>query len=103
MKKKIVALAAATICLSLVRSAAARSTYDGSWNLNFVTQRGSCDPRYDFTVIISSGLVTHPNLPKFKGRVAKSGAVRASVVVGERYASGSGRLNGISGQGVWSG
>jgi hypothetical protein len=81
----------------------ARSAYDGSWDLVFVTQRGSCDPTYNFTVNISDGIVTHPNLVRFRGYVARSGAVRASVTVQDKFASGTGRLFGTSGRGRWSG
>ena len=80
-----------------------RSAYDGSWDLVFVTQEGTCDPAYNFTVNISDGVVTHPNLVKFKGHVAKSGSVRASVTVQDKFASGTGRLSGTSGRGRWSG
>jgi hypothetical protein len=81
----------------------ARSAYDGSWDLVFVTQRGSCDPTYNFTVNISDGIVTHPNLVRFRGYVARSGAVRASVTVQDKFASGTGRLFGTAGRGKWSG
>jgi hypothetical protein len=84
-------------------NAEARSSYDGSWNLVFFTQRGGCDPTYNFTVNINDGAITHPNLVNFRGRVGPTGAVRASVTVHEKYASGSGRLAGSSGRGVWSG
>jgi len=40
---------------------------------------------------------------RFRGYVARSGAVRASVTVQDKYASGSGKLSGASGQGTWSG
>jgi len=94
----------ATVCfVGLASAAQARSTYDGSWDLNFVTQKGTCDPAYNFTVNISDGVVTHPNLVKFKGYVARSGSVRASVTVHDKFASGTGRLSGTSGRGRWSG
>ena len=94
----------ATICfVALASTAQARSAYDGSWDLVFVTQRGACDPTYNFRVNVSNGVVSHPNLLKFRGYVAKSGAVRASVTVHDKYASGSGRLSGASGRGRWSG
>jgi len=94
----------ATVCLIAAAPAAqARSGYDGSWDLVFVTQRGACDPSYNFTVNISDGIVTHPNLVKFRGYVARSGSVRASVTVHEKFASGTGRLTGTSGGGKWSG
>jgi hypothetical protein len=91
-------------CLIAPASVAhARSVYDGSWDLVFVTQRGACDASYNFSVNISDGVVTHPNLVKFKGYVAKSGSVHASVTVHEKFASGTGRLFGTSGRGTWSG
>jgi hypothetical protein len=94
----------ATVYLMAPASAAqARSAYDGSWDLVFVTQRGECDPSYNFTVNISDGIVTHPNLVKFRGYVAKSGSVRASVTVHEKFASGTGRLTATTGGGRWSG
>jgi hypothetical protein len=89
--------------LALASTAHASAGYDGSWDLVFVTKRGACDASYNFTVNIANGVVTHPNLVRFKGFVAKSGAVRASVAVTDKFASGSGRLSGTSGRGTWSG
>jgi hypothetical protein len=83
--------------------AQASSKYDGSWDLVFVTKRGACDSTYNFSVSITNGIVTHPNLVRFKGYVARSGAVRASVAVQDKYALGSGRLTINSGRGAWSG
>ena len=103
MKASLFCLTAAISLVAMDSVAQARSAYDGSWNLLFVTQSGSCDPAYSFTVNISDGIVTHPNLVRFRGYVARSGAVRASVTVHEKYASGSGRLLSSSGRGTWSG
>jgi len=98
------------ICVSVASSlvgpasvAEARSLYDGSWDLLFVTQRGTCDPNYNFTVNINDGIVTHPNLVRFKGYVAPTGAVRASVTVQDKYASGTGKLSNNTGRGTWRG
>jgi hypothetical protein len=69
-----------------------------------VTQSGACDPSYNnFTVNVSDGIVTHPNLVRFKGYVAKSGSVRAPVTVQDKFASGTGRLSETTGRGSWSG
>src|SRR6201982_2642823 len=103
MRTPSLCMIAAACFIAPVSVAHARSAYDGSWNLNFVTQRGTCDPNYNFTVNISDGIVTHPNLVKFKGYVAKSGSVHASVTVPDRFASGTGRLFATSGRGKWSG
>ena len=87
------------LCTGSIR----RSAYDGSWDLVFVTQRGTCDSSYSFTVDVTNGIVTHPNLVRFRGYVAKTGAVRASVTVQDKYAAGAGKLFATSGRGTWSG
>jgi hypothetical protein len=99
-------LLCATVSASLVAlTSVARggAAYDGSWSLAFVTQSGACDPTYNFSVNVTNGVITHPNIVRFRGHVARSGAVRASVTVQDKYASGSGRLSGASGRGTWSG
>ena len=103
MNKRLIANVIGGACLILATAAEARTSYDGAWYLVFVTQRGSCDATYNFSVNINDGIVTHPNLVKFSGHVGKSGAVRASVTVHDKYASGSGRLTRDAGSGTWSG
>ena len=103
MKNLLTYAIAASCLVAFVSVAQARSAYDGSWDLLFVTQRGACDPTYNFSVNITDGAITHPNLVRFRGHVAGSGAVRASVTVPDKYASGSGRLSRNSGRGTWSG
>ena len=103
MKTPSLWMIAAACFIASASVAHARSAYDGSWDLVFVTQTGTCDPAYNFTVNVSDGIVTHPNLVKFRGYVAKSGSVRASVTVHDKFASGTGRLFGTTGRGRWSG
>ena len=96
--------AAAWIPNAQAKATAINTRFDGSWNLVFVTVRGAaCDPTYNFTVDVRDGIISHPNLLKFRGRVAPSGAVWASVSVGQKFASGNGRLSKVSGRGKWSG
>jgi hypothetical protein len=103
MKKLLTHTIAASCLVASVSVAHARTLYDGSWDLLFVTQRGACDPTYNFSVNITDGVVTHPNLVRFRGHVPRSGAVHASVTVSDKYASGSGRLLSNTGRGTWSG
>ena len=103
MAKRSLLIAATSLFIVFAPAAYGRSAYDGSWDLLFVTQRGPRDSAYSFTVDVTNGIVTHPNLVKFRGYVAKSGAVRASVTVQDKYATGAGRLFARSGQGTWSG
>jgi hypothetical protein len=85
------------------RTRPSATAYDGAWQLSFMTRRGACDPSYDFSVNISRGVITHPNLVRFRGNVSRNGAARASVVVQDKSASGNGRLSLTSGQGSWTG
>ena len=103
MKTPSLWMIAAACFITPASVAHARSAYDGSWDLVFVTQKGTCGPTYNFTVNVSDGVVTHPNLVKFKGYVAKSGSVHASVTVHDKFASGTGRLFETSGRGSWTG
>ncbi len=103
MKPMFLLATATSLLLATTCVAHSRSAYDGSWDLAFMTQKGACDASYSFTVNITNGIVSHPNLVRFRGYVTTSGAVRASVVVQDKYASGSGRLSTASGRGTWSG
>jgi hypothetical protein len=103
LAKRSLLIAATSYLIAVAPAAYGRSAYDGSWDLLFVTQRGACDSTYGFTVDVTNGIVTHPNLVRFQGHVAKSGAVRASVTVHDKYASGAGKLFATSGQGTWNG
>ena len=47
MMKKLLFCATIAGSLALTSIAQARSAYDGSWDLVFVTQRGACDPTYN--------------------------------------------------------
>jgi len=91
-------LAAATADL-----AAASTVYDGQWSLTISTERGACDSTYHFVVDINNGVVSHPNLVRLRGRVAKGGSVRVTVAAAGKSASGSGRMNRTSGRGHWTG
>jgi hypothetical protein len=72
---------AAALSATAASPSAAATVYDGSWSLIFTTTRGACDRTYNFHVRIDNGIVSHANLVKFRGRVSRSGAVRASVSV----------------------
>jgi hypothetical protein len=98
-----IACAGAMLLAVAAPATAASRNYDGSWALSIITDRGGCDRNYDFNVQIVNGIVSHPNLVRLTGRVQPKGAVRVSVTVGDKYASGAGRLVRSSGSGRWSG
>ena len=69
MIKSSLLIAATSYFIAFAPAAYGRSAYDGSWDLVFVTQRGTCDSSYEFTVDVTNGIVTHPNLVRFRGYV----------------------------------
>jgi hypothetical protein len=91
MKTPLLWMIAGACFIAPASVALVRSACDGSRALVFVTQTGSCDPSHRFTVNVSDGIVTHPNLVKFRGYVAKSGSVHASATVHDKFAAGTGR------------
>jgi hypothetical protein len=105
MRRNISYAVALAFALSVANfnTAAARSPYDGSWNLTFVTQRGACDRTYQFEIKIANGSLSHPNLVRLRGRVSAAGKVRASITVGSKHAVGAGQLRLTSGRGRWAG
>ena len=96
-------IVAAAMTMSIAGTAGAGSAYDGSWSLSITTERGNCDRNYYFQVQVSNGVVSHPNLVKFRGHVSNSGHARVSVTVMDKHASGSGKLTRTSGRGRWTG
>jgi hypothetical protein len=103
MTKRSLLIAVSSCFIFVAPAAYGRSAYDGSWDLVFVTQRGTCESSYSFTVDVTDGVVTHPNLVRFRGYVTKFGTVRASVTVQDKYATGAGKLFATFGRGTWSG
>jgi hypothetical protein len=103
MNKYRRAILAVCACQLLITAAQARSPYDGQWSITFVTQSGDCSPTYNYSLNIENGVITSPAAETFRGNVTSSGAVRATVSVQEKHASGSGKLTGVLGRGSWTG
>ena len=96
---------------ALVISAAAAPTaavaqrmgaYDGRWSVVINTARGDCGNALRYGVRIVGGrVVGEGGNYQVAGAVGPSGAIRVSVAEGGRSASGSGRLAGNAGRGIW--
>ena len=50
------------------------ASYDGTWNLNIMTERGSCDRSTTVQVSVNNGYVLYNGPARSSGRVAPSGA-----------------------------
>ena len=76
--------------------------FDGSWSVVINTVRGDCGSGLRYGVRIVGGRVVGENGGySVAGAVAPSGAIRVMVAEAGRSASGTGRLAGNSGGGVW--
>jgi hypothetical protein len=82
----------------------ARTPYDGAWNVSIITQAGDCDAAYKYPLRIADGKVQYDGSGSFtmSGNVASGGAVKVAIALGERKASGTGRLSSSGGTGKWS-
>jgi hypothetical protein len=100
----VVALVATGAALPTDAFAAPRprgGNFDGSWSVVINTTRGDCGSGLRYAVRIVGGHVVGEGGYSVSGAVAPSGAIRVFVSEGGRSASGSGRLSGNSGGGVW--
>jgi hypothetical protein len=97
-----VAIAAAVAMTSTTAQAA---SFDGTWSVLIVTQRGPCDAAYRYGLSIQNGVVFYQGSApvNVSGRVSGSGSVSVRVWAGSQSASGSGRLARGSGRGTWRG
>jgi hypothetical protein len=79
--------------------------YDGVWSVVIMTEKGTCDRAYRYPIRISHGTVLNEGSSPatITGKVANNGAVRVTVIAGNKSASGSGRLSGSMGTGSWKG
>jgi hypothetical protein len=100
------ALVAASVSVAaFATSSTAAPRYDGEWSVSIVTEKGDCDRGYRYPIRISNGLLANGGSDPFtiSGRVAPSGAITVTVSHGDKSATGSGRLDGDSGEGLWTG
>jgi hypothetical protein len=78
--------------------AAARTPYDGLWNVTIVTKTGACEPSTRSTLTVADGKVSAAGA-SVSGSIGREGLVRVSIA--DAYANG--QLNGNSGSGKWNG
>jgi hypothetical protein len=99
------AVAAFALAIALAGHSRAGSSHDGVWRVTIITQSGDCDPAYSYPVKVAGGQVSYSGDGGFEisGNVGDAGNVSVSIARGDQHASASGKLNGNSGSGQWSG
>jgi hypothetical protein len=82
----------------------AASAYDGIWSVEIVTYMGDCNRGYRYPLRIWQGRImkadSDPNY-NVAGVVTRTGAIGVTVSGGGQTASGTGRLRGNVGAGIW--
>jgi hypothetical protein len=76
--------------------------YDGIWNVLIITQTGSCDAAYSYPFRVSGSRISAAGAADISGSVGRGGGVVVRISAGGSVASGSGRLGGSTGAGLWS-
>ncbi|MGB9367791.1 MAG: hypothetical protein WCE79_17445 [Xanthobacteraceae bacterium] len=82
---------------------ASKQSFDGTWSVLIVTEKGTCDRAYRYPVRISNGAVGYAGEASFNvsGSVGPNGTVTVMVSKGNQSARGSGQLSGSDGSGRW--
>jgi len=83
--------------------AAGKTSYNGSWSVLIVTEKGTCDRAYRYPVKIENGTVGYAGTASFNvsGSVGDNGAVTVTVSRGSQSAKGTGRMSASDGAGTW--
>jgi hypothetical protein len=82
---------------------ATKQSFDGTWSVLIVTEKGTCDRAYRYPVRISNGAVGYAGEASFNvsGSVGPNGSVTVMVSKGNQSARGSGQLSASDGSGRW--
>jgi hypothetical protein len=85
--------------------AARAAVFDGSWSVLVVTESGTCDRGYRYSVRVADGRVAYAGDASIEidGVVAPNGSVKVNIGRGNQSASGIGRLSAEFGAGTWRG
>lgn len=85
--------------------AAFAAIHDGNWSVLVITEKGTCDKAFRYSVGVANGQVRYQGeaAVNFNGTVEPNGAVKVNIRLGEQGANGTGRLGPTSGAGTWRG
>jgi hypothetical protein len=97
-------LAFSTVPASPSPMSAPKPSFDGSWSVLIVTEKGKCDRAYRYPVKIENGAVGYAGSASFtvSGKVDPKGTVIVTVARGSQSATGTGRMSDSDGTGTWT-
>jgi hypothetical protein len=103
-KSRFVAGAFASALVMTAATTPAAATFDGSWTVNIITTKGTCDAGMALPIQINSGRIASTvSEVGVTGRVADHGGITVTVIQGIKRAFGIGKLADASGSGTWRG
>ena len=97
-------LASSTLSAFAAPMSAPKVSFDGSWSVLIVTEKGTCDRAYRYPVKIENGAVGYAGSASFtvSGKVDPKGSVIVTVARGSQSATGTGVMSGTDGTGTWT-
>ena len=99
--------AAAALASGALAAPAQSAPYDGTWQVQLVTNIGSCAPSYSYTLRITGSQVrafgeSRGPPANVTGGVARDGSVQLAVQHSLAQANATGQLRRAGGRGTWS-
>ncbi len=101
------ALALGFVTLVTGAATAAPADYNGTWSVQLLTENGSCDRSYTYTIAVQDGQVRYhqqsEDEPKVRvtGSIGNDGRVNLGIRRSLASAAASGKLQGNGGSGAW--
>ena len=79
--------------------------HDGNWSVLIITEKGDCDTAYRYAVGVANGQIRYTGdaAINMSGTVTAAGAVKVSIKMGDKGATGTGHLAASTGTGRWQG
>jgi hypothetical protein len=83
------------------------ASFDGSWGIQVLTERGQCDPVYRYYIVIQNNAVHVRSMmgevsPEAAGRINPSGRIDTRLGAADDFVGIRGRLQGGAGAGSWT-
>jgi hypothetical protein len=104
MRIPAITLASSVAFVLTCSAASAQQQFNGTWSVEVIPQRGSCNSPFSFPVVIQGGRVGYGGAGGIAvtGAVTPRGVIRGSVGAGAVQARVAGRLNRRTGSGSWA-
>jgi hypothetical protein len=106
MRPALLSAVAFGLSLAAASPASAQSLHDGTWSVRMVTDSGSCDASYSYSVAVTNGQVRPIRTADaastvVNGQIGPDGDVALDIRRSIAQASAQGRVKGKSGSGTW--